>query len=281
MSQQINLFNPIFLKQKKYFSAATIAQALGLILIGSVLLSAYSAVQSRSLSLQAVHVSEQLAATQQQLAKVNAQYAPRKKDQPLEDELNRLQAEQAALQQAMAKLQNDEFGNRKGYSNYLRAFARRILPGLWLTGFSIEGAGRAIGIQGRTLQPELVPAYIRRLGQEPIMQGISFAVLEMQVPKKDAAAKESESKGGPDAIKKIAAPDHIEFDLRSAGIEKANAQPSAAVAGTKAPSGAPSQPERSLAESAAQGAKAQIDSVMQSAKATALPATGSSGVKRE
>ncbi len=41
MSQQINLFNPIFLKQKKHFSAATMAQALGLILLGCVILSAY------------------------------------------------------------------------------------------------------------------------------------------------------------------------------------------------------------------------------------------------
>ena len=31
MSQQINLFNPIFMKQKKYFSVTTMLQALGLI----------------------------------------------------------------------------------------------------------------------------------------------------------------------------------------------------------------------------------------------------------
>ena len=31
MSQQINLFNPIFLKQQKYFSARTMAIALGVI----------------------------------------------------------------------------------------------------------------------------------------------------------------------------------------------------------------------------------------------------------
>ena len=36
MSQQINLFNPIFLKQKKIFSAAAMAQAL-CVLLGGVL----------------------------------------------------------------------------------------------------------------------------------------------------------------------------------------------------------------------------------------------------
>ena len=34
MAQQINLFNPIFLKQKRYFSATAMAQAGGLIVLG-------------------------------------------------------------------------------------------------------------------------------------------------------------------------------------------------------------------------------------------------------
>ena len=34
MSQQINLFNPLFLEKKKYFSAVTMTQALGLIVLG-------------------------------------------------------------------------------------------------------------------------------------------------------------------------------------------------------------------------------------------------------
>ena len=42
MSQQINLFNPIFLKQKKYFSVVTMLQALLLIVLGSMLFFAYA-----------------------------------------------------------------------------------------------------------------------------------------------------------------------------------------------------------------------------------------------
>ncbi len=34
MSQQINLFNPLFLKRRKHFSAVTMAQALGVLIVG-------------------------------------------------------------------------------------------------------------------------------------------------------------------------------------------------------------------------------------------------------
>jgi len=276
MSQQINLFNPVFLKQKKQFTALRMAQTLGLVLIGGVLLSAYAAYQSRELAQQAAKAGEQLTAAQQELAQTNARLVPRKKNQALEDELTRLQTEHDSLQQAMVKLQNDEFGNRVGYSAYLRAFARQIMPNLWLTGFSIDGAGRAIGIQGRTLQPELVPAYIKRLSQEPVLQGISFAVLEMQAQQKDTA-KEPEGRSGPDAARKRAAPDYIDFDLRSSGVEKAAAKQPSAYGGAKTQADAPVQATKTPADASAQAAKNQIDAVMQAAKAAVTPAADSNG----
>ncbi|MBS1170053.1 MAG: putative Mannose-sensitive agglutinin biosis protein MshI [Burkholderiaceae bacterium] len=211
MSQQINLFNPIFLRQKKHFSALTMAQALGVILVGVLCLYGYSMFRSSGVKQTAAQAAVQLTATQQQLTKVTAEFAPRKQDEALAKELEKAEAEHKAMQTAMSRLKNEEFGDRKGYSAYLSAFARQIVGGLWLTGFSIEGAGSAIGIQGRTLQPESVPAYIGRLSGETVFKGKSFAVLEMQQVKQDedAAAKH--------------APQFIEFDLRSSGVEKAAA----------------------------------------------------------
>ena len=228
MSQQINLFNPIFLKEKKYFSALAMLQALGLIMVGILLLFAYSTYQSRSLNQDAVNAAAQLASAQKQLAKMNAEYGARKKNQSLEDELKKAQQEQAALQEALARLQNEEFGNRKGHSPYLRAFSRQIIDGVWLTGFSIDGGGNAIGIQGRAIQAELIPAYINRLKQESVIQGKSFATLEIQ---QAAERKIQEGSAGVVEIKKMDAPSFIEFDLRSAGVEKTVAKPVDVAAG--------------------------------------------------
>ena len=221
MSQQINLFNPIFLRQKKHFSAVTMAQALGVIVLAVLGLYLYSLFEFRGLKQESIKVAAQLTTTQQQLAKVTAEYAPRKKNPAQEEALKKAQAELDALKLAMTRLKQDEFGDRKGYSDYLRAFARQIVNGLWLTGFSIRGAGSAIGIQGRTLQPESVPAYMNRLKQESVLQGKSFATLEMEQSK-----PEREAPGTAEGKKET--PHFIEFDLRSMGVEKTPAAASLA-----------------------------------------------------
>jgi hypothetical protein len=46
MAQQINLFNPIFLQQKKHFSAVTMLQALGLLLAGILVFYAYASFET-------------------------------------------------------------------------------------------------------------------------------------------------------------------------------------------------------------------------------------------
>ena len=49
MAQQINLFNPIFLRQKLYFSAVAMAQALALIALGVLAIYVYQASQNAKL----------------------------------------------------------------------------------------------------------------------------------------------------------------------------------------------------------------------------------------
>ena len=221
MSQQINLFNPIFLKQEKLFSAVTMAQALGLVLLGSAVLIAYSYYQSSSLGIQAAASTTQLALAQTQLAKFTADFGSRQKSKLIEDDIKNTEAETKSLQQVFDILQKGEFGNTKGYAEYLRAFSRQIIGGVWLTGFSIHGAGSEIGLQGRALQPELVPAYISRLKREPIMQGKSFATLEMQLPMVDQPGK-----GGLANPKQRISAGYIEFNLQSSGMTKEQSESS-------------------------------------------------------
>ena len=64
MSGQINLFNPIFLKTKKVFSAVALIQAFGLVLFGAILVLIYAAYQSKELSKNADIVTAQLHAAE-------------------------------------------------------------------------------------------------------------------------------------------------------------------------------------------------------------------------
>lgn len=211
MSQQINLFNPVFLKQKKHFSALMMAQGLGIILVGAVLVAVYARLKLHEVDAQAKAISAQVVQTRAQLAKVTADYAPRQKDKALEHEAERLEEEVRAQRQVLATVQRGELGNEQGYAEYMRAFARQIIEGVWLTGFSIAGAGAEIEVRGRVLQAELAPAYIARLGDEPVMRGKSFANMVLDQPRAEAGR---ESPQAP-AKEKTTQPGFLEFVLRS------------------------------------------------------------------
>lgn len=219
MSQQINLFNPIFLKQKKYFSALTMVQALGMISMGAVLLTGYAKYQLSSLNQEADAASAQLAAVQTRLAKVTVDYAPKQKSKDLEAQVKKLEAEVRALQGIFTVLEKGDFGSTTGYAEYMRAFSRQIINGVWLTGFSIDGAGSGISVQGRAVKPELVPAYITRLRDESVLKGKSFAAFEMQLPPTESVKQEprkdqKEPKEQPRALS------YVDFRLQSSSMIK-------------------------------------------------------------
>ena len=208
MTQQINLFNPIFLKQKKVFTTAAMGQALGVLLVGMLALAFYGKQNSASLQRQADAGATQLVAKQAQLAKANTEFAPRQKSRELELQLAQAEAELKALREVSGVLQRGELGNTSGYSEYFKALARQNVSGLWLTGVSITGAGTDIGVQGRALAPTLVPGYIGRLTHEQVMQGKTFGSLQISQPET--------KKAGSDAVE--AAP-FVEFSLQSSMAE--------------------------------------------------------------
>jgi Tfp pilus assembly protein PilN len=220
MSQQINLFNPIFLKQKKYFSAVTMLQALALIVIGSALLGGYARYSLFALSKEAETTAAQLASAQARMTKVSAEYGPKEKSKALENEIAGADQQAKSLLQVFALLEGGDFGNTSGYAEYMRAFSRQIVQGVWLTGFQIRGAGRELSIIGRALQADLVPTYITRLKSEPVLQGKSFAMLEMQSPQSTANPKTEATPAQRGGMA------YINFNLRSSdAVKEQQAEP--------------------------------------------------------
>ncbi len=186
MSQQINLFNPIFLKQKKYFSVIAMLQALLLIAVGSAIFYAYAAHQVKQLAKQSEETSRRYAAEQARLDTYKAQYSPEKTRQLLENQLKAAETRVFAQQEVINMLKSGAIGNTAGYSGYMRAFARQAVKGLWLTGFNITGDAAQLSMSGAVMSesPNLIPAYVQKLGRESVMHGKSFASLQIQQPRK-------------------------------------------------------------------------------------------------
>jgi hypothetical protein len=207
VSQQINLFNPIFLKQKKIFAALPMAKALGVLLLGVLAFALYVKQKVAALQKEATASSLQLADKRTRQAAAMVEFAPRQKDPALVERLAAAEAELRALRKVASALHGGDFGNTDGYSPYFKAFARQSLDGLWLTGVAITGAGNELELRGRALQPALVPAYFSRLAREAVMQGRSFSSLRVSQPRRVGADGKEDAAGAPAPF--------VEFSLQS------------------------------------------------------------------
>jgi len=188
MSQQINLYNPLFLKQERHFSARTMAQALGIVAAAVVALYAYALFETRSAERAAVQERAQLSAQRDQLLKLSAQLARKGANKALEAEVTRVDNEVKAKQATLDALNTGELGNTSGFSDFFAAFGRQAVPGVWLTGFTISEAGAELVVNGRALQAELVPGYLRALNNEPMMRGRRVAEMKLVARREPEAA---------------------------------------------------------------------------------------------
>jgi hypothetical protein len=214
MSQQINLYNPLFLRKEKHFSVRTMLQSLGLIALGLLALYAYALVQTRELETVAGEYTQQLGAQRGQFVRLSGQSSSKL----LQAEVARLESALAARRGMLDALQGGELGNTNGFSRYFAAFARRPMRGVWLTGFSVGESGNELRIRGRVLYPDLVPAYLKALNKEDVMRGRQ--VVELKLAARDeSAARGAQPAPGPARF--------VEFDLSAPLRDVEPAKPAA------------------------------------------------------
>jgi len=216
MNQQINLFNPAFQPQKQLLTAPMMGVATLVLVAGIAALAVLANAHTARMREEANVGASQLARKQARLASVNAEFAPRVKSTELEAQLVDADAQLAALRHVSGVLERGELGDSTGFAGYFKAFARQSVPGLWLTSVSI--AGKDIGLKGRTTDPALVPAYLGRLTQEPLLQGKSFSSLQIG----EAAPVQTQGADGKPV--KSAAP-YVEFSLQAVSEAKAEVRP--------------------------------------------------------
>jgi hypothetical protein len=207
MSQNINLLGPAFRKRRQVLTLVTVVQCLGVMLFALFGYHFYLQQQVSGLATELRAAEETHRSQQGYLDKLKGRSAALKPDAELDADIGRLENELKIGREAMSALKGGAFGNQQGYAEYLRAFSRQSLSGLWLTGFSIAGSGE-LEIRGRVLSPDLLPSYIQRLNREEVLAGRSFARLEMSRPKPEPAADKDKAAGKAPLV-----PRHLEFSL--------------------------------------------------------------------
>jgi hypothetical protein len=216
MSQNINLFGTAFRKRRQMLTLATLVQCLAITLVALGGYHYYLQQQVNGLKAELAS-SEALLASQRNFLQKKSASATAKSDTQLDADIARYESELKLARESLEALKGGALGNQRGFAEYLRAFSRQSLNGLWLTGFTIAGGGD-LEIHGRVLSPDLVPSYIQRLNREQVLAGRSFARLEMGRPKPEAAAspdtKDKEGKKTPRM------PRFLEFSLATTAAAK-------------------------------------------------------------
>ncbi|MEQ1657477.1 MAG: PilN domain-containing protein, partial [Hylemonella sp.] len=180
MPQQINLCTPIFLTQKRYFSAQTMASALGVFVLLGGVLSGYWTWTLKSLS---EGYEQSVSANQREIARLQAAIRLNKEnsapaDAALVQELQARQGELERRQALLAELRRGLLRDGQGHAARLQLVARSIPPQAWVT--TIKADELTLELGGYTLEPAALNGWMERLAQSPLLQGQQLSVVKVE-----------------------------------------------------------------------------------------------------
>ena len=180
MSQQINLYEMRLRPRRELASARNLALTVLVVLAVTTGTAFWAGHVARTSGISAATLQKQVAEQQERLVALSRAVAERKASPALMAELDQDKAALAVRGEVLQALASGQHGNTSGFSGFMKGFARQTQADLWLTAFQIERGGDAIEIRGRLLDPTGLPAYVQRLGSEPVFQGRRFSGLDMR-----------------------------------------------------------------------------------------------------
>ncbi len=179
MIQQINLYQPMFRQQKKVFSAVTMLQIIGLFVFVLAAIYAYNLYKLKPFQADLKATNVEFARLNKHIELYEKKFPPLKKSKLLEDEIARMSRELKRRETIAKVLSSGSYGNTHGFSSYFEALARGYTKGAWLTDIRIGDGGKQVSLTGETVNPELVPVYIKKLSDSPVFRKKSFNELEL------------------------------------------------------------------------------------------------------
>ena len=164
MYQLVNLYQPVFRRQPKILSAATLLTIIALVIVCMFALyfNSHSTMQtlqrtSADLTLNYTQLDARLGAVTS-IAAVSTNAS-------ISDEITTLQAQIDDRNALLERIDSLFMDANVGFGEVFETLAQTNLPGLWLTGVQLDQDG-SIEISGTTLDPKLVPRYLQLITQQ-------------------------------------------------------------------------------------------------------------------
>lgn len=200
MTQSINLYQSMFRPRRTVLSAMAMLQVLGVVVVALGLFYAYAQLKMQPIRAQAQAAATQVPEAEARVERLRAEYPPPVESPAVRAEWRRKTEKLAHTREIATKLRSGAYGSIDGLSVYLEGFARQHVEGTWLTRVRVRSGGSTIGLDGRALLPDLVPAYLDRLSREAVFRGKAFSSLELST--------------------EAAELDEIVFSVRTSGLPK-------------------------------------------------------------
>ena len=203
MSRQINLYSAGFRAPAKTFSAAWTVAVVVAIGVAMAADYAWEARQLKDMRARRSEAGAQVKQLREQLVAL-AQAGQKGKSKALEGQVEQAESLVKGRQDLVDRLRTGEIGNREGYTNFLAAFARQRVEGLWLTGIDIFGPRSDFVIEGRTVRAELLSRFITMLRDEEALRGKPIGTLALHEREIDPAGAAKGQPGPAGAAAQIA-----------------------------------------------------------------------------
>ncbi len=184
MTQQINLYQ---IQKKKFVLDFTFQYFLWvfwgfcgiLVLITSVNLYEHLTIKKELTNLD----KEQLAKTQK-LQVISGKIPEVQTRDQIEAEIKKYEIDRQEKQEVVTMLDSALANQFNGFAGYFESLAKEAVEGIWLTKITFKDNGNYIGLEGKTINTELVPKLIAGLGTEPVFKGKTFQLFKVVTDEK-------------------------------------------------------------------------------------------------
>ncbi|MFZ2652482.1 MAG: PilN domain-containing protein [Burkholderiaceae bacterium] len=179
MAQQINLYSPILMAPRRYFSALAMLQVLAFYALLLILLCGWAVWSTTALRGELQASTRAQGVERDRLTQAIAQHAPQAASGPaLAQELSQLQAAVAEQRRQIDELSRGRLMQGRSHAEMLKLVAQTVPAPVWLTELRLlEGR---LELSGMTLQPQALKPWLSELSADPRTAGQRLAAVKLE-----------------------------------------------------------------------------------------------------
>ncbi|MCG8426263.1 MAG: hypothetical protein MI754_02765 [Chromatiales bacterium] len=177
--QQINLYQPRFRREEKTFSLSLVVllSFFAVLLMGAIY--GYGYWQNQQLAGELLKLQNRYSSLKSDVERMRTLMPKPSVSDIYQRELARLQLQRSAGNSLLNNLANQIDSRDQTFSEYFAGLARQSEEGLWLEALELNREGDYFALQGKVIDPELLPQFLQRLEMEKAFRNKAFRVVNM------------------------------------------------------------------------------------------------------